>query len=211
MNFYDELITKLDKLMDEKKYKEAEKLIDDELSMAYVPADIEEKLYAYKDEIRVHNFRSASLSEEELEECLFSDREHQLLAVAQLDKMNLRDQISLCEKYLKSNGFINAKVLLIESLIRQEIDHHFIYINEEDKYEFNPIDIRKPDEAEGFLSARKLLRDYYLKEPSKLLLAEQLLYRETLLALPFNLDHEDGLLVADKIEKYIDDAFEAGD
>ena len=53
MNYYDELLSKLDELMDNKHYKEAEKLIDDELSMAYVPKDIESKLKEYKDEVKV--------------------------------------------------------------------------------------------------------------------------------------------------------------
>lgn len=211
MNYYDELLSKLDELMDNKHYKEAEKLIDDELSMAYVPKDIESKLKEYKDEVKVYTFRSRSLNEEQIEEYLFNDPEHQLRAVIELDKRNLRDLIDLCDKYLRSNGFINAKVLLIDSLIRQQIDHRFVYINNDDRYEFNPKDVKKADEAEGYLSAINCLQEYYLKEPSKLLLAEQLLNKEALLALPFNLSYEDGIKIAEKIENYIDEAFKVGE
>ena len=211
MNYYDELLSKLDELMDNKHYKEAEKLIDDELSMAYVPKDIESKLKEYKDEVKVYTFRSRSLNEEQIEEYLFNDPEHQLRAVIELDKRNLRDLIDLCDKYLRSNGFINAKVLLIDSLIRQQIDHRFVYINNDDRYEFNPKDVKKADEAEGDLSAINCLQEYYLKEPSKLLLAEQLLNKEALLALPFNLSYEDGIKIAEKIENYIDEAFKVGE
>ena len=211
MNYYDELLSKLDELMDNKHYKEAEKLIDDELSMAYVPKDIESKLKEYKDEVKVYTFRSRSLNEEQIEEYLFNDPEHQLRAVTELDKRNLRDLIDLCDKYLRSNGFINAKVLLIDSLIRQQIDHRFVYINNDDRYEFNPKDVKKADEAEGYLSAINCLQEYYLKEPSKLLLAEQLLNKEALLALPFNLSYEDGIKIAEKIENYIDGAFKVGE
>ena len=211
MNYYDELLSKLDELMDNKHYKEAEKLIDDELSMAYVPKDIESKLKEYKDEVKVYTFRSRSLNDEQIEEYLFNDPEHQLRAVTELDKRNLRDLIDLCDKYLRSNGFINAKVLLIDSLIRQQIDHRFVYINNDDRYEFNPKDVKKADEAEGYLSAINCLQEYYLKEPSKLLLAEQLLNKEALLALPFNLSYEDGIKIAEKIENYIDEAFKVGE
>ena len=211
MNYYDELLTKLDELMDNKHYKEAEKLIDDELSMAYVPKDIESKLKEYKDEVKVYTFRSRSLNDEQIEEYLFNDPEHQLRAVTELDKRNLRDLIDLCDKYLRSNGFINAKVLLIDSLIRQQIDHRFVYINNDDRYEFNPKDVKKADEAEGYLSAINCLQEYYLKEPSKLLLAEQLLNKEALLALPFNLSYEDGIKIAEKIENYIDGAFKVSE
>ncbi len=209
MNYYDELLNKLDELMDNKHYKEAEKLIDDELSMAYVPKDIESKLKEYKDEVKVYTFRSRSLNDEQIEEYLFNDPEHQLRAVTELDKRNLRVLIDLCDKYLRSNGFINAKVLLIDSLIRQQIDHRFVYINDDNKYEFNPKDVNKADEAEGFISALNCLQEYYLKEPSKLLLAEQLLNKEALLSLPFNLSYEDGTKIAEKIENYIDEAFKA--
>ena len=211
MNYYDELLSKLDELMDNKHYKEAEKLIDDELSMAYVPKDIESKLKEYKDEVKVYTFRSRSLNDEQIEEYLFNDPEHQLRAVTELDKRNLRDLIDLCDKYLRSNGFINAKVLLIDSLIRQQIDHRFVYINNDDRYEFNPKDVKKADEAEGYLSAINCLQEYYLKEPSKLLLAEQLLNKEALLALPFNLSYEDGIKIAEKIENYIDGAFKVSE
>ena len=211
MNYYDELLSKLDELMDNKHYKEAEKLIDDELSMAYVPKDIESKLKEYKDEVKVYTFRSRSLNDEQIEEYLFNDPEHQLRAVTELDKRNLRDLIDLCDKYLRSNGFINAKVLLIDSLIRQQIDHRFVYINNDDRYEFNPKDVKKADEAEGYFSAINCLQEYYLKEPSKLLLAEQLLNKEALLALPFNLSYEDGIKIAEKIENYIDGAFKVGE
>lgn len=211
MNYYDELLSKLDELMDNKHYKEAEKLIDDELSMAYVPKDIESKLKEYKDEVKVYTFRSRSLNDEQIEEYLFNDPEHQLRAVTELDKRNLRDLIDLCDKYLRSNGFINAKVLLIDSLIRQQIDHRFVYINNDDRYEFNPKDVKKADEAEGYLSAINCLQEYYLKEPSKLLLAEQLLNKEALLALPFNLSYEDGIKIAEKIKNYIDEGFKVGE
>ncbi|MBQ6333450.1 MAG: hypothetical protein IJI46_00030, partial [Erysipelotrichaceae bacterium] len=142
---------------------------------------------------------------------LFNDPEHQLRAVTELDKRNLRDLIDLCDKYLRSNGFINAKVLLIDSLIRQQIDHRFVYINNDDRYEFNPKDVKKADEAEGYLSAINCLQEYYLKEPSKLLLAEQLLNKEALLALPFNLSYEDGIKIAEKIKNYIDEGFKVGE
>ena len=179
--------------------------------MAYVPKDIESKLKEYKDEVKVYTFRSRSLNDEQIEEYLFNDPEHQLRAVIELDKRNLRDLIDLCDKYLRSNGFINAKVLLIDSLIRQQIDHRFVYINNDDRYEFNPKDVKKADEAEGSLSAINCLQEYYLKEPSKLLLAEQLLNKEALLALPFNLSYEDGIKIAEKIENYIDEAFKVGE
>ena len=211
MNYYDELLGKLDELMNNKNYKEAEKLIDDELSMAYVPKDIETRLKEYKGEVKVYTFRSSSLTDEQIEEFLYQDGEHQLRAVTELDKRNLRDLINLCEDYLMSDGFINAKVLLIDSLIRQQINHRFIYLNGKDRYEFNPADVTKADEAEGYISALKCLEEYYLKEPSKLLLAQQLLNKEALLALPFNLSHEDGLKIAEKIENYIDEAFRAGE
>ena len=48
-----------------------------------------------------------------------------------------------------------------------------------------------------------------MKDPSMMRMAEQLLYKEVLLALPKALDHDEGIRVSDKIIEYILKAFES--
>ena len=206
MNYYDETLEKIENLLKEDKEKEVLDLINDELKQTYIPKDFENKLYEYLDKIKPQNIVK-SISDEEIEEFLYSTNEKQLLAVDALNKRNLRDYIDICNKYLCSDGFINAKVLLVDSLIRQEINEDIKMNNKGIEYEFIPKFLLTIEESDGFISGNKYLNEYYLKEPSKLDLAKNLLYKEMMLLLPINQDENEGLIIAQNITKYIDDAF----
>ena len=205
MNYYEEILKEINDNIDEGHYEQAKRLIENELSVSYVPRDTEEKLKELLGRIRNETYSPKALSDEQIEEYLGKDEVHQLMAVQELDKKNLRDHIDLVQEYLKGNGFINGKVLLIDSMIRQEINYDFSYRDET----FNPSKIIKVEESAGFLSGLQAIRQRFMKDPSMMHMAEQLLYKEVLLALPETLDHEDGLNAADKITEYILKAFES--
>lgn len=206
MNYYDELLANIDKLISESKDEEALSIIQNELNLPYVPREIEEKLNKYLSKINVAKTGLKSLTDDEIIEYLSSNYEHQLLAIDALNKKNLRDFIDVCENYLKGDGFINAKALLIDSLIRQEIDYVFTYVNNGSFIEFNPAKLNPEDETEDFIKCRDILQDYYMKDPSKYQLGLQLLYKEALLSLPNTINSG---VVSEKIIAYIDDAFSA--
>ncbi len=126
MNYYEETEEKIRKLILEKEYEKALRLIENELELSYVPRDFEETLEELLGVIKEETFKVNSLDEEEISSYLFMDESHQLLAVDALDKRNLRDQIPLCQKYLSESDFLNGKALLIDSLIGQQIDHVFV-------------------------------------------------------------------------------------
>ena len=206
MNYYDETLDKIENLLKEKKEELALELIKDELKQTYIPKEFENKLYEYLDLIKPQNIIK-SISDEEIEEFLYSTNEKQLLAVDALNKRNLRDYIDICNKYLCSNAYLNAKVLLVDSLIRQEINEDIKMNNNGIEYEFIPKFLLPVEESDGFISGIKYLNENYLKEPSKLELAKSLLYKEMILLLPINQDENEGLIIAQNIIKYIDNAF----
>ena len=206
MNYYDETLDKNENLLKEKKEELALDLIKDELKQTYIPKEFENKLYEYLDLIKPQNIIK-SISDEEIEEFLYSTNEKQLLAVDALNKRNLRDYIDICNKYLCSNAYLNAKVLLVDSLIRQEINEDIKMNNNGIEYEFIPKFLLPVEESDGFISGIKYLNENYLKEPSKLELAKSLLYKEMILLLPINQDENEGLIIAQNITKYIDTAF----
>lgn len=208
MNYYDELLNKIDKLINEGKYEEANKEIENELNVPYVPKDVELKLKSYLDEIKPFIRNNIFISIDDIEKYLFMDYEHQLIAVSELNKYNLRDYVDLCNKYLKSDGFKNAKVLLIDSLIRQEVNEEISYSDSGIDYYFIPKYIVPIEMSDGFNSSKKLLEEEYMKEPSKLLMAMDLLYKEALLSLPLTLDESESKYIANNIIIYIDKAFE---
>lgn len=205
MNYYDEILLKIEKLINDNK-EEARKLVENELSQPYIPREVEEKLLNYKQELKESSIKK-ELSDEDIVEYLNGSKEKQLLAVSVLDGKNLRDYIEICNEYLKGDGFINAKVLLVDSLIRQEIGDD-IYLNK-DGLEFNfiPKFQLSIEESDGFISGNKYLEDHYLKDPSKLQMAKSLLYKELMLQLPINVEDSEGIIIAKDIIEYIEDAF----
>ena len=207
MNYYDEILEKIADLIDQKDFDEAKRLLLNELEMPYIPKDIETKLHELLEEVKVSDNKREYITDEQLEEMLNGDAQHQLIAVNELDHRNLRDYIDLCEKYLKGNGYVNAKSLLIDSLTRQAIDYDFLYADGERNIIFNPKNLIPADETEFFKKTLYLLQEDLMKEPSKLQMAQQLLYKEVLLALPEMIDEKMSENYAEKIEKFIEDAF----
>ncbi len=205
MNYYEEILNEIEENIDNGQFLEAERLIRNELSVSYIPRDVERKLNEYLSRIRRDSFEKRSLSDEQIEDYLQKDEIHQLMAVDELNKKNLRNYIDTVQSYLSGDGYLNGKVLLIDSLIRQEINCDFIYNGET----FNPSKIIVPEKSEGFLSALELIRERFMKDPSMMAMAEQLLYKEALMALPETLNKEEGIAIADKIIVYILNAFES--
>lgn len=208
MSYYDELLNKVKELIDKGDYNKASSLIDKELSMPYIPSDFEPKLRELLSLIPIE-IDQKSLSDDQIIEYLISDEMKQLRAVEELNKKNLREYLDICGNYLCSEGFINAKALLVDSLIKQDINEEINMLNNGLEYSFIPKYILSPENSLGFLEGLKLLSDKYMKEPSKLELAKQLLYKECLLALPVNYEEDDGPYLADKVYEYIENAFNA--
>ena len=206
MNYYEELIKNIEELISSNKLDEARKLINEELSLPYIPKDIEEKLLIYSDTLKENSRVRNSLDDDEIVEYLLSKDEKQLIAVDTLSKKNLRDYIDVCEEFLKGNGNVNAKALLIDSLIRQSINYDFIYVNNSLLLKFNPVNLQIIEETDGFIEASKAISDNYFKDPSKIQLGLQLLFKEAMLSLPNEID---GKIVSKKIIDYIENAFSA--
>ena len=205
MNYYEEIIKEIEENIDKGDYSEAERLIRNELSVSYVPRDVESRLNELLDKVKRDSYQQKSLSDEQIEEYLCKDEIHQLLAVDELNRKNLRNYIDTVQSYLSGDGYLNSKVLLIDSLIRQAVNCDFIYNGET----FNPCKVILPEKSPGFLSALELIRERFMKDPSMMAMAEQLLYKEVLMALPDTLSKDEGFMAADKIIAYILKAFES--
>lgn len=209
MNYYDETIEKIKEYIDCNDFLSAKAIILEELKQVYIPADFEKSLYSYLSIINDNLNTNKTYSINDIEAFLMQDEQHQLIAVDYLDKLNLRDHIDICDSYLRQGSYKNGKVLLIDSLIRQQVDHEFTYIDDNNTYNFNPIKIPKIEESDIYKYIYNVLNDYYMKEPSKLMLAIQLLNKEMLLSLPNIIDIQYGNDIADKIINYIDSAFDS--
>lgn len=206
MSYYDELLVKIDSLIASKDYDEAYSLIESELKMPYIPKNIEDKLLDYKNMLP-NDSKLTNLSLEDTIKYLKGSELEQLRAVDELNSLNLRDYLDICNDFLKGDGYINAKVLLVESLIKQEINEEIHMSSNGLEYDFIPKYVMLPEESLGYKKAIELLNNEYMKEPSKLELAKQLVYKECLLNLPLNFNEEEGSILADSAIRYINDAF----
>lgn len=207
MNYYEELFNKLDLMIIDQKYEECLKIVEEELEVSYIPRDDEKKLKDYYSFLKDKTYTTNTMSDEDIEKYLFSDKQKQLLAVDALNNKNLRDYKQLCEKFLISDGLVNAKVLLIDSLIKQEINDTFVCLKDNERITFNPSFIKPFEESNEFIYGLDKIEDHYMKEPSKSILAKQLLYKEFILNYPltFQIDEINDIIA--NIIDYIETAF----
>lgn len=206
MSYYDDLLNTIDALIANKNILEAKSLVLNELKMPYIPSDIETKLNAYLKDFPKEDM-SHHISIEEIVSYLKEDEEKQLIAVNELSRLNLRDYLDIVSEYLNSDGFINAKVLLIDSLISQDISNELNMVNEGVEYKFIPKYIVPVELSKGYVKAIKLVSDEYMKEPSKLKLAKDLIYKECILALPLSFEEDEAQNLANKAIEYINKCF----
>ena len=208
MGYYEETLNKIDKYIDDNNLDEAKRLIENELSISYVPLDFEKALLERAETIKeLSPDKNHSLSDEQIIDYLNKDIDHELMAVDALSKRNLRDYEDIVNDYLSKDGDIYPKVLLVDSLIRQEISYEVKMNNNGIDYTFIPKYQLTIEESDGYLKGLELLEDYYLKEPSKYQLAKELLYEQMLLVLPLNCDEDEGIYYGNKVKEYIDNCF----
>lgn len=206
MNYYEKTLIDIKELIEKGNKEEAIRIIEEELKAPYLPKDFNDEILKIYNENKVS--KSFSLSDDDLAAYLKDSKEKQLIAVSVLNKKNLRDYLDLCNEYLCSDGFINAKVLLVDSLIRQEINEEIKMENNGIEYSFIPKYILLVEESDGFIEGSKMLNEHFLKEPSKASLAIDLLYKELMLSLPINISEEECPILVNNIIGYIEKAFD---
>lgn len=206
MNYYEKTLIDIKELIEKGNKEEAIRIIEEELKAPYLPKDFNDEILKIYNENKVS--KSFSLSDDDLAAYLKDSKEKQLIAVSVLNKKSLRDYLDLCNEYLCSDGFINAKVLLVDSLIRQEINEEIKMENNGIEYNFIPKYILLVEESDGFIEGSKMLNEHFLKEPSKASLAIDLLYKELMLSLPINISEEECPILVNNIIGYIEKAFD---
>ncbi|ATZ18221.1 hypothetical protein [Mesoplasma melaleucae] len=147
MNFYDELIIELKELISKNDFENALLKINQELSMSYVPADIEKKLSDFKIEIYKKislkaNTNNSINAEYILKILKSNDREQQAFGINFLNKINLRDHLSVISEILLLDRIDNSiKTLILFTLKEQEINKVFDVLYSGAHKDWNPIDI----------------------------------------------------------------------
>ena len=151
MNYYEDILKKIEELIDQGNHEDARRLILNELDMPYVPKDFEETLHDLLMQINDTDKNVRKFSEEEILSFLDKDEKYQLIAVSELDRMNLRNHLDVIARYLMNEErSVNAKALLIDSLIAQQIDEPFLYKSKDKEISFVAKDLKRADQGECF-------------------------------------------------------------
>lgn len=209
-NYYDEIYSKIEELYQAGDYSKATILLEDELNMPYIPKDFESRLLKLKSDYQSsHSFSKKSLNDEEIEDYLNGDSLKQLVAVNYLDTTNLRDYLDLIRAYLMSDGDINAKVLLISSLINQDINEELTVLKDGLEITFIPRYCESVEISDGYEAGKTFLNDVIANDnPSLYNMALEMLTNICFINLPLSLDSVEGLIYAKSIVVYLYDCFE---
>lgn len=182
MNYYDDILTKINDLYDKNPY-EALALIEEELRMPYIEKTYEIKLQNLYDDLKY--LKKAQSKEVDIEEALFDDN-NAFLAVEMLRKANIRNYLDIIEQYLTSKENDTIKTLLIALLIEQEIYQEIKLKKDGLDIVFVPNQIELPQENEVIQEITKKIEDDLMKYPNIAIQCIDTLYAKAYLNLPFS-------------------------
>ncbi|MCK5806775.1 MAG: DUF3196 family protein [Mycoplasmataceae bacterium] len=172
-NYYDETIEKVNKLMGDKKYEEADILLNTELAMPYIPKIYEDIFVDLKNEIKSftidESFTKTVPIDVALDYLTSGDINNESIALELLRDHNLRNHVEIIKKVIESWGADKnmLKAYLFELLIEQEIN---IDINL-NGIQMNPSKTKTILENESVVSVMALIEDALKKNPSELSVA----------------------------------------
>ena len=83
--YYEDILKKVEALLEDAQYAEAYTILDEELSMPYIPREYEEPLIAYYNQCRSEcKWKDTAVREEDIETLLKGSLEEAFLAIEQL-------------------------------------------------------------------------------------------------------------------------------
>ena len=207
-NYYNECLEKIEKLIQEGNLKEASKLIEEELSMPYVPIEFEEKLKELKKETLPPKSRKM-LSDEELEEYIEKGEIFQLMVVKELKERNIRNYVELIQRLFDTTESTLVTISLIEICIDQQLTEEFKIKKDGLDVHFIPAACVLPQDSEGFESCLDYLKEWLENEdPTLYDLCKQSALKEAYLHLPFEIEEEESEAMAYAIVLYVAEMME---
>ncbi len=194
-NYYDEVIKEIKENIENKNFAEAMSLLKKELSMPYIPNEVEERLYGLLRDVKFQMSEQSRSYEKNIDDILdglHGTGEQQLLACTQLIKRNLREYVEDIQNYLSDDPYTDAAALLVESIAEQELQDEFVWNKDGVEYTFYGDSITPCAQSKGFLKANNLLQQWLEKNPDMYEMAKSLLIHEVFLFLPLTYEEEDG-------------------
>ena len=199
MSYYDEVLNEIRCSIAEGNREEAAFLLKRELSMPYIPSEIEEQLHALQKDLRYQSAEQkekGELSTEALLRRLKGKPESQLRAVSALCDRNLRSVTEELRDWLSKDPQPEAASLLIDALAEQEVGEEFTLVRNGIEYSFYGDAVTPVAGSGGFREALRLIGSWLSKDPSLAEMARSLLVQRCYLALPLSYEAEEGAELA---------------
>lgn len=209
-NYYEEVLKEIEALMEKEAYEDAFGLCKYELTMPYIPKDVEEVLIDNYNQCRsmMQSEKSGKvIDEDDLESLLKGSFDQQLLAVEQLKKSNIRNHLQLIEDYLKNHPHYLIRSFLVEALMEQNVTDEITMDYNGLEVVFTPCYIEPAMECDGAIAAVETLREWFENEnPSFLMMCVDVLVKEVYLKLPFNVEEDESEALALAVCRYVFEA-----
>lgn len=202
-DYYAQFWLKIEELMKEDKTDEVLRLVNEELSMPYIPMADEDRLRQLAKSLQKETIKRP-LTLEELVKSIKNNDYGSLAALDQLRKSNLRMLSFEIQGMLDSSLHPLISSLLIQICIEQQLTQTFVIDKDGQRIEFIPMYLPLPWESDGFIAALQILRDWLENDnPSLLKMCVDVLEGEATLALPMSFSEEEGAILAGSVLKYV--------
>lgn len=198
-NYYDEILEEIRKRIDEKEYNQAMQLIQKELSMPYIPAEVEPELRNLQNQVKFFLNDAKKTSQQSIDDLLEGLRgnaRQQLASCASISKYNLRDYVPEIQSYLSQDPYPEAAALLVEEIAEQEIQEEFVWNKDGVEYQFYGDSLTPCALSKGFLKACEYLQKWFDKNLDLYEMSKTLLVHEVFMFLPLSYEEEEGEMLA---------------
>jgi len=169
-NYYENLLNNIKTAMTAGKYQDANKLIEDEMSMPYVPLDVLRQLEELHKETQSQLIREKPLTvmtSEELKKALCSDSEGAFGALKSLHNSNIRNYLDIVEECLKDQKIHHLiKAMLLELLIEQNVQTTVRFVDERQDLTINTADLPSALKQKSLMMILDKLNELVSKNPS---------------------------------------------
>lgn len=202
-DYYSQFWLKIEELLKEEKTDEVLQLVNEELSMPYIPMTDEQRLRQLAKSLRKEDVKRTP----SLEECVLSVKKSSLESLAALDqlrKSNLRMLGGQIQEMFDADLHPLIGSLLIQLCIEQQLTETFVWVKDGQRMEFIPMYLPLPWESDGYIAAHMILREWLENDnPSLLKMCVDVLDGEAALALPMSYSDEEGMILAGSVLKFV--------
>ena len=204
--YYEDILKEVDAFVENKNYQKAYAILEEELSMPYIPKEYEQRLIDLYNLCRseVKTSTTQAYTEEDIERLLKGSLDEQFLAIEQIRKSNIRNHLDVIREYLSDHPHYLIRSYLIEALMEQNVSDEFTIELDGCIVTFAPCFIEPPMDSDGALEAITYLKEWFENEnPTFMMMCVETLVKEAYLRLPYNIEEEDTLGIALGVAHYV--------